>query len=192
MVRETERTNALIARIREVNNEADELFDKVEALEKEKKSRDWHIVLLKDEIEARKEWPRGKPPGYMSREAIRAHMERKVPELIQKAHEARMARHREWVYNSPFEVKQREIAANIAKDPDHYRKIRAAEEKRKQALWEQRKPEWNRLSGDTVLKIKAAMARAEAAGKPIEKLTGSMVIKISQGKLWPPAPGERY
>ena len=178
--------------VQELDTEADDLFDQVEKHEKEKKSRDWHIVLLKDEIEARKEWPRGKPPGYMSREAIRAHMERKVPELIQKAHEARMARHREWVYNSPFEVKQREIAANIAKDPDHYRKIRAAEEKRKQALWEQRKPEWNRLSEDTVLKVKAAMARAEAAGQPIRQLTGSMVIKISQGKLWPPAPGERY
>ena len=171
------------------------MFDKVEALEKEQKRRDWHIVLLNAEIEERKEWPRGKPPGYMSREAIRAHMERKVPELIQKAQEARMARHREWVYNSPFEVEQREIAANIAKDPDHYRKIRAAEEKRKQALWEQRKPEWNRLSEDTVRKIKAAMAplaRADAAGQPIRKLTGSMVIKISQGKLWPPAPGDRY
>ena len=75
---ETERANALTAnvqqlrqKVRDLDHEADELFDKVEAHEKEKKSRDWHIFLYKDAIETLKEWPRGKPAGYKPPEVLR-------------------------------------------------------------------------------------------------------------------------
>ncbi len=54
---------AAAAKIKELDEEADCLFDSREKLVDEKRRRDFHIRLLKGELEVRKTYPRGVPPG---------------------------------------------------------------------------------------------------------------------------------
>ena len=51
------------AKIKELDEEADCLFDSREELVDEKRKQDLHIRLLKGELEVRKTYPRGVPPG---------------------------------------------------------------------------------------------------------------------------------
>ena len=110
------RYQQLAMKAQDFNQEADELFDKVEALEKEKKSRDWHIFLYKDAIETLKEWPRGKPAGYKPPEVLREQREKEA-EKKRQAEELRKKFERERE-NTPSALRSKALDAFLAKDPD--------------------------------------------------------------------------
>ncbi len=66
-------------------------------------------------------------------------------------------------------VLQREVRANLAIDPDYYCKQEAARSRPQKALG------YNCLFPDLQRKIVAAMDRAKAAGRPIDKLSNKMI-----------------
>ena len=126
----TERADILTAKVQKLNQkvqeldqEADDLYDKVEEHVKEKKSRDWHIFVMKEDIETRKRWPQGKPPGYKSPEELREQREketekqRKDAEFKTKCKQARD--------NEPLQLYMKDLKANLAKDPDFYNRTPA-------------------------------------------------------------------
>jgi hypothetical protein len=53
----------LITEIEELDQEADRLSDRLEEYVKDKRKRDFEILLLKGDIEKRKKYPLGVPPG---------------------------------------------------------------------------------------------------------------------------------
>ncbi len=65
------------ATIQDLDQEADRLADRLEEYMKDKKKRDFEIRLLKDELEKRKTYPRGVPPGP-SQEELREQREKEA------------------------------------------------------------------------------------------------------------------
>ena len=53
----------MITEIEELDQEADRLSDRLEEYVKDKRKRDFEILLLKGDIEKRKKYPLGVPPG---------------------------------------------------------------------------------------------------------------------------------
>ncbi len=166
--RDTERANTLTAKVQkldqedqELDKEADRLADQLETHMNDKRKRDWEIRLLKDDLETRKKWPMGKPPGYRSPEELREQREREA-EKARKDAEFRLKCKQERE-NEPLMVYMREVRANLAIDRDYYRKQRAA-------AAQSRPSKTLEISEETQRKIKAAKDRAKAAGRPIEKL----------------------
>ena len=80
-----------------------------------------------------------------------------------------------------------------ARDAEERARLAATERLREQPAAKGRTHEsLYEIGEESQRKIKAAMARAEAAGRPIEKLTFKVLCDIAQDKLWPAAAGERY
>jgi hypothetical protein len=69
-------------------------------------------------------------------------------------------------------VRQREVRANLAIDPDYYHKQEAARSRPLKALG------CNYLAPELQHKTRAAMDWAMAAGRPIDKLTDKMIRDI--------------
>ena len=139
---------------------------------KDKRKRDFEIRLLKGELEKRKTYPRGVPPGP-SPEELREQRERDA-EKARKDAEHRLKCKQE-AENTPLMRYMRESRANIAIDRDYYRKLEAAK------LAKNPPPQ---VLGSSVLtpeeqhKIRAAMDRAKADGRPIDKLSLKIIKDI--------------
>ena len=137
---------------------------------KDKRKRDFEIRLLKGELEKRKTYPRGVPPGP-SPEELREQRERDA-EKARKDAEHRLKCKQE-AENTPLMRYNRESRANLAIDRDYYRKLEAA-----------KPPPPPEAYGRIVLtpeeqhKIRAALDRAKADGRPIDKLSLKIIKDI--------------
>jgi hypothetical protein len=89
-------------------------------MEAEARQKDMvHNILLKAELEVWKTYPRGVPPGP-SREQLQKQRE---AEAEQKKNEAELrAKHQHDFGNSPMQLYIRDMNANLARDPDFYRR----------------------------------------------------------------------
>jgi len=144
---------------------------------KDKRKRDFEIRLLKGELEKRKTYPRGVPPGP-SPEELREQRERDA-EKARKDAEHRLKCKQE-AENTPMMVYMRESRANIAIDRDYYRKLEAAK------LAKNPPPQVLGsigLTPEDQHKIRAAMDRAKADGRPIDKLSLKIIKDILNGRF---------
>jgi hypothetical protein len=91
---------AAAAEIKEVGEEADRLFDSLEKHVEEKRTRDFHIRLLKGELEVRKTYPRGVPP-YPS------------PEQLLEQREAEEKQKRKYAVEREMQERLRELSYAI-------------------------------------------------------------------------------
>lgn len=107
------------ATIQDLDQEADRLADRLEEYMKDKKKRDFEIRLLKDELEKRKTYPRGVPPGP-SQEELR---EKREKEAEKKRKDAELQlKIQQKFERQPFQLFLKNQKANLAKDPDFYRR----------------------------------------------------------------------
>jgi hypothetical protein len=137
----------------------------------------FEIRFSKGELEKRKKFSRGVPPGP-SPDELREQRERNA-EKIRKDAEHALKCKLAWE-NQPLMVRQREVRVQLAIDPDYLRKQEAA----KSNLNSRGALGGSKISPETQRKIRAAMARAEAAGRPITKLTVTIIWDILKDKLW--------
>lgn len=107
----------LESEIVELDNEADRLADRLEEHMVDKRKRDFEIRLLKGDLEKRKTYPRGVPPGP-SREELREQREREA-EKERKDEEFRLKRKREFE-NQPLQLYLKDMKENLARDPQFY------------------------------------------------------------------------
>jgi hypothetical protein len=144
---------------------------------KDKRKRDFEIRLLKGELEKRKTYPRGVPPGP-SPEELREQRERDA-EKARKDAEHRLKCKQE-AENTPLMRYQRESRANIAIDRDYYRKLEAAKLAKNPPP-----PSLGRidLTPEDQHKIRAALDRAKADGRPIDKLSIKIIKDILNDKF---------
>ena len=169
------RSQAFASEIEELDEEADRLADRLEEHMTDKRKRDYQIRLLKEELEKRKTYPRGVPPGP-SPEELREQRERDA-EKARKDAEHRLKCKQE-AENTPLMRYQREVRANLAIDRDYYRKLEAA-----------KPPPPPEAYGRIVLtpeeqrKIRAALDRAKADGRPIDKLSIKIIKDILNDKF---------
>ena len=136
---------------------------------KDKRKRDFEIRLLKGELEKRKTYPRGVPPGP-SPEELREQRERDAEKARKDAEHRLKCKQEE--ENTPLMVYQREVRANLAIDRDYYHKQRAAKSTPPEALGR------IGLTPEDQHKIRAAMDRAKADGRPIDKLSLKIIKDI--------------
>ena len=136
---------------------------------KDKRKRDFEIRLLKGELEKRKKYPRGVPPGP-SPEELREQRERDAEKAQKDAKHRLKCKQQE--ENTPLMVYQRESRANLAIDRDYYRKLEAAKSPPPQVLGR------IVLTPEMQHKIRAAMDRAKADGRPIDKLSLKIIQDI--------------
>ena len=170
---EIERSKVLIAENEELDQEADRLSAMLVNHLHEKRKRDFEIQLLRGEIEQRKKYPLGVPPGP-SPEQLRESREREVAKARRDA-EFQLKCKQE-ADNHPMMVYLREVKANLAIDRDFYRKQREAA--RSKTPPPQRMPEW--LEKEVV----AAKELAKEAGRPFPKrLSFKDLRDIHQGRL---------
>ena len=141
---------------------------------KDKRKRDFEIRLLKGELEKRKTYPRGVPPGP-SPEELREQRERDAEKARKDAEHRLKCKQEE--ENTPLMVYQREVRANLAIDRDYYRKQRAAKITPPEALGR------IGLTPEDQHKIRAAMDRAKADGRPIDKLSLKIIKDILNDKF---------
>ena len=116
---EIKRTKALIAENEELDQEADRLSAKLVDHLNEKRKRDFEIRLLRGEIEKRKQYPLGAPPGP-SPEQRRESRERDAAKARRDAEFQLKCKQKE--DNHPMMVYLKEVQANLAIDRDFYRK----------------------------------------------------------------------
>ena len=162
------------ATIQELDQEADRLADRLEEHMNDKRKRDFEIRLLKGELEKRKKYPRGVPPGP-SPEELREQRERDAEKARNDAEHRLKCKQRE--ENLPLMVYQREVRANLAIDQDYYRKLEAAKSKPPKALG------CNVIPPEMQHKIRAAKDRAKAAGRPIDKLSLKIIQDIMHDRI---------
>ena len=162
------------ATIQELDQEADRLADRLEEHMNDKRKRDFEIRLLKGELEKRKKYPRGVPPGP-SPEELREQRERDAEKARNDAEHRLKCKQRE--ENLPLMVYQREVRANLAIDQDYYRKLAAAKSKPPKALG------CNVMPPEMQHKIRAAKDRAKAAGRPIDKLSLKIIQDIMHDRI---------
>jgi hypothetical protein len=160
--------------IQDLDQEADRLADMLEEYMKDKRKRDFEIRLLKGDLEKRKTYPRGVPPGP-SPEELREQRERDAEKARKDAEHAKKCE-LAW-HNHPVKVRQREVWAQLKIDPDFLRKEEAAKSKPGGAVGR------NAISPEMQRKIRAAMARAEAAGRPITKLSLKIIQDIMHDRI---------
>ncbi len=112
---------AAAVKITEFDKEADCFFDSWEKLVDEKRKRDLYIRLLKGELEVRKTYPRGVPPGPSPEK----------PRKQREAEEKKKRKDAEWeekckkdFENSPMQLylKPQGCESNLARDPEFYRR----------------------------------------------------------------------
>jgi hypothetical protein len=140
---------------------------------KDKRKRDFEIRLLKGDLEKRKKYPLGVPAGPFPEE-LQEQRERDAEKARKDAEHRLKCKQAE--ENHPLMVYMREVRANLAIDPDYLRKLEAAKPKRPSIYANAITPEMQR-------KIRAAMDRAEAAGRPITKLTVQIIRDIMNNRL---------
>ena len=133
-------------------------------------------MLLKGDIEKRKKYPLGVPPGpspeYLQEQRKReAEKARKDEEFQRKCEEEEE--------NEPLMVYLKEVKANLAIDRDYYRKQRQAEA----AQDADRRGRANRMPETVTKQIAAARERAKAAGRDAPKLSVKVIRDVMQGKL---------
>ena len=162
------------ATIQNLDQEADRLADRLEEYMKDKRKRDFEIQLLKGDLEKRKKYPRGVPPGP-SPEELREQRERDAEKARKDAEHALKCK-LAWE-NHPTMVHLREVRAQLAIDPDYLRKQEAAKSTPRRALGD------NEIPPEMQRKIRAAVARAEAAGRPITKLSLKIIQDIMHDRL---------
>ncbi len=123
---------------------------------------------MKCELKKEKIYPRVVPPGpFPDSKELREQIQRDA-EKAQKDAEHRL-RCKQAEKNRPLMVRQREVRANLAIDPDYYCKQEAAKSRPPKALG------CNYLSPELQRKIVAAMDQAKAAGRPIDKLSNKII-----------------
>ena len=74
-------------------------------------------------------------------------------------------------------MRQRAVRANLAIDPHYYRKLEAAKSKPPKALG------CSVITPEMQHKIRAAMDRAKAAGRPIDKLSLKIIQDIMHDRI---------
>ena len=163
--------------IEDLDQEADRLSDRPEEHIKDKRKRDFEIRLLKENLEKRKTYPRGVPPGP-SPEELREQRERDAEKARKHAEYAQKSK-LEWE-NHPLMVLQREVSAKLKIDPDFLRKEQAAKQEAAKSKLRSRD---NGMSPCMQRKIREARARAEAAGRPITDLTVAIIRDIMNDRL---------
>ena len=163
--------------IEDLDQEANRLADRLEEHIKDKRKRDFEIRLLKENLEKRKTYPRGVPPGP-SPEELREQRERDAEKARKHAEYAQKSK-LEWE-NHPLMVLQREVSAKLKIDPDFLRKEQAAKQDAAKSKLRSRD---NGMSPCMQRKIREAMARAEAAGRPITDLTVAIIRDIMNDRL---------
>ena len=129
---------------------------------------------MKGELEKGKKYPRGVPPGP-SPEELRELRERDAEKARKDAEHRLKCKQEE--ENTPLMVYQREVRANLAIDRDYYRKQRAAKITPPEALGRLG------LTPEDQHKIRAAMDRAKADGRPIDKLSLKLIKDILNDKF---------
>ena len=169
--------NRFTSTIEDLDQEADRLADRLEEHIKEKRKRDFEIRLLKENLEKRKTYPRGVPPGP-SPEELREQRERDAEKARKHAEYAQKSK-LEWE-NHPLMVLQREVSAKLKIDPDFLRKEQAAKQEAAKSKLRSRD---NGMSPCMQRKIREARARAEAAGRPITDLTVAIIRDIMNDRL---------
>ncbi len=134
--------------------------------------------MLKGELEKRKTYPRGVPPRP-SPEALRDQRERDAEKTRKDAKHVLKCK-LAWE-NHPLMVLQGEVRAHwqLAIDPEYLLKQEAA----KSNLNSRGALGGSEIDLETQHKIRVAMARAEAAGRPITKLTVPIIWDIMKDKL---------
>ncbi len=110
----------MFTEIEELDQEADRLSDRLEEYVKDKRKRD----LLKGDIEKRKKYPLGVPPGP-SPEYLQEQRKREAEKARKDAEFQREFEEEE--ENEPLMIYLKEVKANLAIDRDYYRKQRQAE-----------------------------------------------------------------
>jgi hypothetical protein len=163
--------------IEDLDQEADRLADRLEEHIKDKRKRDFEIRLLKENLEKRKTYPRGVPPGP-SPEELREQRERDAVKARKHAECAQKSK-LEWE-NHPLMVLQREVSAKLKIDPDFLRKEQAAKQEAAKSKLRSRD---NGMSPCMQRKIRDARALAEAAGRPITNLTVAIIRDIMNDRL---------
>jgi hypothetical protein len=132
---------------------------------------------LKEELEKRKTHPRGVPPGP-SPEELREQRERDAEKARKDAEHRLKCKQRE--ENTPLMVYQRESRAKLAIDPDYFCKQEAAKEESKpRGAFEG----GSQLPLYMLREIRAAQARAESAGRLIEKLSLKIIQNIMHCRI---------
>ena len=126
-----ERMNAAAAEIEELDKEADRLADKLEEQLNEKRKREFELRSLKDDVKLRKTYPRGVPPGP-SREELREQSERDA-EKKRKDAEFRLKCQQDFE-REPMQLFLKDVQANIARDPEFYRRKPAPAHMRREFL----------------------------------------------------------
>ncbi len=127
---EKKRSKEFLSEIDELDKDADRLADRLEEHMKDKRKRDFEIRLLKGELEKRKTYPRGVPPGH-SPEELWEQRERDAEKARKDAEHRLKCKQRDSEQNTPLMVYQREVRAKLAIDPDYFRKQEAAKEESK-------------------------------------------------------------
>jgi hypothetical protein len=125
------RSNAAAAEIEELDQEAGRLAQKLMEHVTEKRKRDFEVRLLKEELSKRKINPRGVPQGP-SPEALKEERERDA-EKKRKDAEWRLKCKKDYE-NSPMQLYLKDVQANIARDPDFYRRKPAPAHMRREFL----------------------------------------------------------
>ena len=128
---EAERSNAAAAEIEELDQEAGRLAQKLMEHVMEKRKRDFEVRLLKEDLSKRKINPRGVPQGP-SPEALKEERERDA-EKKRKDAEWRLKCKKDYE-NSPMQLYLKDVQANIARDPDFYRRKPAPAHMRREFL----------------------------------------------------------
>ena len=165
-----QKSRFLYAEIDELHQEADRLADRLEEQLNDKRKRDLEILLLKGEIDRRRKYPMGVPPGPSPEEIQEqrkrdAENARKRAELQLKIKEKKEA--------EPLKVYLREVKANLANDPDYYRKQHRIEA----AKVEEQQRRFYVLPEKARKQIAAARELAEAAGCPLPQTLSFKEIK---------------
>ena len=166
----------MITEIEELDQEADRLSDRLEEYVKDKRKRDFEILLLKGDIEKRKKYPLGVPPGP-SPEYLQEQRKREAEKARKDAEFQRDFEEEE--ENEPLMVYLKEVKANLAIDRDYYRKQSQAEAAQDADRWRRA----NRMPETVTKHIAAARERAKAAGRDAPKLSVRVIRDVMQGKL---------
>ena len=166
----------MITEIEQLDQEADRLSDMLDEYVKVKRKRDFEILLLKGDVAKRDKYPRGVPPGpspeYLQELRIReAEKARKDAEFQRKCEEEEE--------NEPFMLFMKEVKANLAIDPNYYRKQRQAEAEKDADRWRRA----NRMPETVSKQTAAAQERAKAAGRTFPKLSVKVIRDVMLGKL---------
>ena len=141
---------------------------------KDKRKRDFEILLLKGELEKRKKYSRGVPPEPFPAE-LQEQRGRDAKKARNDAEHRLKCKQREG--KLPLMVRQREVRANLAIETHYYRKLEATKSKPPKALG------CIVITPELHHNIRAAKDRAKADGRPIDKLSLKIIQDVIHDRI---------